>query len=74
MLNKKIEAELRSKDSNNNTIWLLYYSATIFVAVGLFTSIVIAIYFPADDDADFGDNQETENPKGNSCAFRDVLL
>lgn len=74
MLNRKIEVELQKKDSSTNSLWLFYYSLTIFAAIGLFTRIIIAIYFPADDDDDCGENNENEDRKGNSCAFRDVLL
>lgn len=74
MLNRKIEIELQSKDNGSNTFWLFYYSVTIFTAVGLFTCIIIAIYFPLNDDDDCCDNNDNEDRKGNSFAFRDVLL
>ncbi len=74
ILNRKIEVDLHKKD-RGDVLWLFYYSIIIFAAFGFFTQIIIAIYFPTDDEEDLGENSnENENRKGNSCAFGDVLL
>ncbi|KAH9408489.1 hypothetical protein TYRP_012164 [Tyrophagus putrescentiae] len=74
MLNRKIEVDLHKKD-RGDVLWLFYYSIIIFAAFGFFTQIIIAIYFPTDDEEDSGENSnENEDRKGNSCAFGDVLL